>query len=257
MKVLVINCGSSSLKYQLIDSDTEAVLAKGLCERIGIEGSCITHNKAGADKQTWTSPMPDHTEAVRLVVEKLTDPEVGAVKSLSEIDAIGYCGMYLAGKADRVLDSLFAAVARNEPGEAANGETLLLEILSDLDRILESHPVWRTQRWLDFARAAASSPSEADSFELEAKKLISIWGGRSLHDYSARMWSGLIKDFYIPRLKYYFDTVIAGEEPDMAAFDNSGFPEELGLSPRQPFRSPVKAAADLVEKYKDMAGLPH
>ena len=90
MKVLVINCGSSSLKYQLIDSDTEAVLAKGLCERIGIEGSCITHNKAGADKKTWESPMPDHTEAVRLVVEKLTDPEVGAVKSLSEIDAIGH-----------------------------------------------------------------------------------------------------------------------------------------------------------------------
>ena len=90
MKVLVINCGSSSLKYQLIDSDTEAVLAKGLCERIGIEGSCITHNKAGADKQTWTSPMPDHTEAVRLVVEKLTDPEVGAIKDLKEIDAVGH-----------------------------------------------------------------------------------------------------------------------------------------------------------------------
>ena len=90
MKVLVINCGSSSLKYQLIDSDTEAVLAKGLCERIGIEGSCITHNKAGADKKTWESPMPDHTEAVRLVVEKLTDPEVGAIKDLKEIDAVGH-----------------------------------------------------------------------------------------------------------------------------------------------------------------------
>lgn len=90
MKVLVINCGSSSLKYQLIDSATEEVLAKGLCERIGIEGSCITHNKAGAPKKTWESPMPDHTEAVRLVVEKLTDPEVGAIKDLKEIDAVGH-----------------------------------------------------------------------------------------------------------------------------------------------------------------------
>jgi len=90
VKVLVINCGSSSLKYQLIDSVSEEVLAKGLCERIGIDGSCITHNKAGAAKQKWEAPMPDHTAAVKLVVEKLTDPEVGAIKSLDEIDAVGH-----------------------------------------------------------------------------------------------------------------------------------------------------------------------
>ena len=90
MNVLVINCGSSSLKYQLIASDTEEVLAKGLCERIGIEGSMITHAPAGGDKVTTEVPMADHTDAVRYVIEKLTDANVGVIKSLDEIDAVGH-----------------------------------------------------------------------------------------------------------------------------------------------------------------------
>lgn len=90
MKVLVINCGSSSLKYQLIDSATEEVLAKGLCERIGIEGSCVTHQKAGSGKQKTAAAMADHTDAVKVVIEKLTDAEVGVISSLQEIDAVGH-----------------------------------------------------------------------------------------------------------------------------------------------------------------------
>lgn len=90
MKVLVINCGSSSLKYQLIDSKTENVLAKGLCERIGIEQSAITHQPMGGEKQTTQVDMPDHTAAVKLVIEKLTDASVGVIKGLDEIDAVGH-----------------------------------------------------------------------------------------------------------------------------------------------------------------------
>lgn len=90
MKVLVINCGSSSLKYQLIDSATEEVLAKGLCERIGIEGSSVTHQKAGSGKLKTEVPMADHTDAVKVVIEKLTDKEVGVIASLQEIDAVGH-----------------------------------------------------------------------------------------------------------------------------------------------------------------------
>lgn len=90
MKVLVINCGSSSLKYQLIDSATEEVLAKGLCERIGIEGSSVTHQKAGSGKLKSEVPMADHTDAVKVVIEKLTDSEVGVISSLQEIDAVGH-----------------------------------------------------------------------------------------------------------------------------------------------------------------------
>ncbi len=89
MKVLVINCGSSSLKYQLIDTESEDVLAKGLCERIGIDGR-LTHTKSGADKVTKDVAMPDHDRAVSIVLETLTDPVLGAVSSLEEIDAVGH-----------------------------------------------------------------------------------------------------------------------------------------------------------------------
>ena len=71
MNILVINCGSSSLKYQLIDSDTEQWIAKGLCERIGIDGR-IVYTPAGGEKETQDSPMPDHTNAIKLVLEYLT-----------------------------------------------------------------------------------------------------------------------------------------------------------------------------------------
>ena len=90
MNVLVINCGSSSLKYQLINSDSEEVLAKGLCERIGINGSAITHQPEGGDKVTTEVEMENHTQAVQYVIEKLTDKEVGVISSLDEIDAVGH-----------------------------------------------------------------------------------------------------------------------------------------------------------------------
>lgn len=90
MKILVLNCGSSSLKYQLIDSETENVLAKGLCERIGIEGSAITHQPATGKKVKELTDMPDHTAAVKNVIAKLTDETVGVISSLSEINAVGH-----------------------------------------------------------------------------------------------------------------------------------------------------------------------
>ena len=90
MKVLVINCGSSSLKFQLIDSDTEEVLAKGLCERIGIDGGMVTYQPEGKDKIKKQADMPDHTEAVKLVIKSLIDKENGVISSLDEIGAVGH-----------------------------------------------------------------------------------------------------------------------------------------------------------------------
>ena len=89
MKVLVINCGSSSLKYQLINSETEEVLAKGLCERIGIDGR-LTHKPEGKETVEMEYPMPNHTEAVSLVLAQLTDEKNGVITSLDEIGAVGH-----------------------------------------------------------------------------------------------------------------------------------------------------------------------
>ena len=89
MNVVVINCGSSSLKYQLIDSESEAVLAKGLCERIGIDGRLV-YQKAGLDKEITEAAMPTHKQAIQMVLEALVNEKTGAIKSLSEIDAVGH-----------------------------------------------------------------------------------------------------------------------------------------------------------------------
>lgn len=89
MKILVINCGSSSLKYQLINAATEDVLAKGLCERIGIDG-ILTYQPADGEKEKTEKAMPTHTEAIKYVIEALTNEKTGVIKSLDEVGAVGH-----------------------------------------------------------------------------------------------------------------------------------------------------------------------
>ena len=91
MKILVINAGSSSIKYQLIDTDTDTLYAKGICERIGGEGSLIEHKQIVKGlKVKKESPMRDHADAMKLVIKYLTDAEYGCIKDMSEIEAIGH-----------------------------------------------------------------------------------------------------------------------------------------------------------------------
>ena len=121
MKILVINAGSSSLKYQLIDMETEEVLAKGTCERIGIDGSLLTH-KAHGRTYVIEKEMPNHTEAIALVLKELVDGEAGVIKSMEEIDAVGH----------RVVAS----------GEAFTKTTLVTdEVMRVMDEIAELAPL--------------------------------------------------------------------------------------------------------------------
>ena len=89
MLILVLNSGSSSLKYQVINSDTEAVLAKGLCERIGLDGRLV-YQKAGEEKEVTNADMPTHKQAIQMVLDALVNPKTGALKSLEEIGAVGH-----------------------------------------------------------------------------------------------------------------------------------------------------------------------
>lgn len=114
MKILVINAGSSSLKYQLINVDSGEVIAKGLCERIGMEGSMLTY-KPGKDKYEFKENMKDHTDAIRMVLDKLADKKIGVVKSMDEIDAVGHRVVHGGEKFSKsvlITDELIAEIEK-------------------------------------------------------------------------------------------------------------------------------------------------
>lgn len=90
MKILVLNCGSSSIKYQLFDIETKEVIAKGGIEKIGLEGSFIKFTLPNGEKETITTAIPEHTTGVRLIIDLLTSDKYGVVKSIEEIDAVGH-----------------------------------------------------------------------------------------------------------------------------------------------------------------------
>ena len=98
MKILVLNCGSSSLKYQLFDMTSETVMAKGICERIGIQGSALTHKPSGKDSCVVEKDMPDHKVAVQMVLDMLVDPVHGVIVDVKEISAVGHRVLHAAQK---------------------------------------------------------------------------------------------------------------------------------------------------------------
>lgn len=115
MNILVINCGSSSLKFQLINAESEKLIAKGICERIGIDGSKISYTPAGGAKEETVTPMKDHTDAIRLVLEALTNEKTGVVKSLQEIGAVGHRIVHGGEKfaeATLITDEVIDAIAQ-------------------------------------------------------------------------------------------------------------------------------------------------
>lgn len=172
-------------------------------------------------------------------------------------DAIMYAALYLAAKGDYLLKKSNWALVAGDRQTAILRQSELVELLGDLDRLLESHPVLRMERWMQMARGNATCQEEESAFLKEAKRLVSTWSGPSLHDYSARVWSGLIRDYYIPRLENYFAAANEGVYVDLAASDVL-FHEcgNLELSEAEEFADPVKAARELVRKYSSIGYVP-
>lgn len=140
MKILVINAGSSSLKYQLINMETEGVIAKGTCERIGIDGGKLTH-KANGKEYVIEQDLPDHKAAIALVLNELTDQEAGVIKSMDEIDAVGH----------RVVAS----------GEAFTKTTLVTdEVMQTMEEIKELAPLHNPAAILGINACRAVMPNK-------------------------------------------------------------------------------------------------
>ncbi len=140
MKILVVNAGSSSLKYQLIDMGTKEVVAKGLCERIAIQGSRLTYKPAGKQPCVVERHMNDHTDAIKMVLDALVDPEIGVLKSMDEIDAVGH----------RIVHG----------GEKFSESTLLTdEVLSVIESLTELAPLHNPANLMGIRACKAIMPN--------------------------------------------------------------------------------------------------
>lgn len=172
-------------------------------------------------------------------------------EALYRIDVLSFAADFLFAKADEIYRE---AVSAYYSGEKERGNELagtLCSMLLDADRLLESHPLQRMQRFLDMAGRSATSEKERMQFRKEALRIVTTWDAKDIHDYANRMWSGLLRDYYVPRIRGTFHAIETGETYDIYALENA-FIESVaneGFSPVEPFDDPVAAAKELVEKY--------
>ncbi len=161
---------------------------------------------------------------------------------LYTVDAIELTCQYLGLKADSLLEEF------QDTGEK---EMALLykaqDILNDVDRLLESHPTWRVERWTDFAKSWGDTQKEKDYYASNAKRLITTWGYQA-NDYAAKTWSGLIRDYYLPRWKLYYEA----KNDNSKSFDLLKWEEDwiqsTEITPVQPFSNPVEKAWELIQE---------
>ena len=171
-------------------------------------------------------------------------------------DALQYAALYLCSKADILFEDAQWAYLYGELNEANEDMEKMKAYLADADRLLASHPLYRMDRWIGMAKASGCSEEESNRFEEEAKRLVTVWGGPSLSDYSARVWSGLIRDYYIPRLQRYYDAKSKGIHCDFRKLDEE-WHSSKGISDVKAFENPVQASVSLVRNAATVSTISH
>ena len=164
-------------------------------------------------------------------------------------DLIELSAQYAGGKMEVLIQNVLQAAMWDEVGKVDSIQALFDKIAVATDRILAAHPIYNLQRWIDFARSHATTPEEATYYEKNAKRIVTIWGP-PVNDYSARIWSGLIRDFYKPRYDAYFNSLKSGKAFDYAAWEGNWVETSKGLSPVTPPADIVQACLDLINLAK-------
>lgn len=163
------------------------------------------------------------------------------VTDLTELAA-----QYAGGKMEVLCQNVLQAAMWDEVDKIDSVAQLFNQIATSTDRVLAAHPIYNLQRWIDFARSHATTPEEATYYEKNAKRIVTIWGP-PVNDYSARIWSGLIRDFYQPRYNAYFNSLLTGQPFDYAKWEGDWVENSVGLSPVEPATDQVQACLDLIE----------
>lgn len=158
---------------------------------------------------------------------------------------------YLGGKIELLAIAIDNAYLYGQQEQAAGLEQRFVQLMIGMDQLLETHPVLRLERWLDFARNSGDSDSLKNYYEKNARRIVTIWGP-PVDDYSARIWSGLIRDYYLPRWQHYFASRKSGQAFDYSAWEQDWVENQTGLSAIQPYANPIDAAVALIDSARDI-----
>jgi len=204
---------------------------------------------------TWQTVIPDQRRISKIDVSDdflhgielfLASADSLNRSKLYVNDAIEFASYYIAAQADKLYKQALTEDTAGKPVAAHQHLNQAIDLLLNVDKLLASHPLYRLEEWVELARNSGTTPAEKDAYEANAKRLITTWGGFQ-EDYAARFWSGLIKDYYIPRLKLYFSK----QRGDL---DN--WEEEWIRTPwhntTTPFEKPLDMAIELVQKAKEI-----
>ncbi|MEG0815189.1 MAG: alpha-N-acetylglucosaminidase [Mucinivorans sp.] len=156
---------------------------------------------------------------------------------------------YLGGKMEILVREINKAYTDGRAERALELQQTFIRLALGADRALASHPTLSLERWLDFAKAYATTPELGRYYERNARRIVTIWGP-PVDDYSARIWSGLIRDYYVPRWQHYFESKATGRAFDFAAWERDWVEQRQGLSSVEPYADPVAACLELIESAK-------
>lgn len=166
-------------------------------------------------------------------------------------------GFYAFGKAELLASEIHRAYLCGDKERASELEVRFEDLMLRADRFFESNPVTRLERWIDFARQWGVDEAEADKYEMDARRLITVWGPGhehdGLNDYACRMWSGVIRDYYLPRWKHFFEAKKQSVPFDFDQWEYKFVEDQKGVSEVEPYEDLVAAAKQLVEDASDIA----
>lgn len=185
-------------------------------------------------------------------------------------DLTELAAQYAGGKMEVLMEQVINNATWDDPQASASANTngasgasqrldstaaLFNKIALGADEVLSAHPIYTLQRWIDFARRHANSPAEAEYYEKNAKRIVSIWGP-PVNDYSARIWSGLIRDYYLPRCNMYFQSLKDGQAVDYPAWEQRWVEQSKGLSPVAKPKDQLQACLALIAAARPVGWKP-
>lgn len=207
--------------------------------------------RPGVARKGTINSSSDMYRAIELFAQGTPD----ATNELYKADLAELTAAYLGGKMEILVMAIENAYTMGEVEKAAQMEQRFFELAYATDKVLESHPTQSLKNWIVYARKHGDTKELADYYEKNARRIVTIWGP-PIDDYSARIWSGLIRDYYIPRWKAYFDSKRRGvvfDQNEIARWERTWVEQTTGVSDCKPYDNLVESAVSLINSAKDIS----